>query len=100
VAKECYEALYANRPADFIKGRAGVASMPSDYCEQLLAACRCHLRQVDSLRQGVRSVSVSRAERDTSLHVVEVFLLLTYGDGSREEVVVPMVEHNGQWKMK
>jgi hypothetical protein len=31
---------------------------------------------------------------------MQVFLLLSYGDSTREEIVVPMVTQRGAWMMK
>jgi hypothetical protein len=37
---------------------------------------------------------------DSTLHLMQVFLVLGYGDNSQEEVVVPMVEQQGMWLMR
>ena len=51
---------------------------------------------------GLRAVAVSPnvGRTDTTLHVVYTFLLLSYGDSTQEEVTVPMVQVDGEWKMK
>ena len=36
----------------------------------------------------------------TTFHVVYAFLLLSYGDSTQEEITVPMVNVDGDWKMK
>ena len=101
-ARQCYEALYLhNRPESFLYGRAQMGSMPDDFRQQLLEAYRSHVRQVEYAHQGVTAVDVVRAQVDTTLQCVQVFLALDYGDGEREEMVVPMVAGSeGQWRMK
>jgi hypothetical protein len=100
VAKSCYEALYDDVARLFLDGRIHAAEMPQSYREQLLEAYHQHVKQVNSEHQGVEKVEVSKAERDTTLQLIQVFLVLSYGDGTREEIVVPMVEHKGRWLMK
>jgi hypothetical protein len=49
---------------------------------------------------GIVAAEYSRAAIDSTLGVVQVFLLLNYADSTREEIVVPMVEQESVWKMK
>ena len=46
------------------------------------------------------AVSAPRAQMDSTLQQMQVFLILQYADSTQEEIVVPMVEHNGRWQMK
>ena len=100
VAKSCYEALYGGHPELFLDGRLGAEDMPESYRDQLLEACRLHVTQTNDQHQGVSGVSVSRAVMDSTLSVMQVFMVLNYGDKTSEEIVVPMVEHEGKWLMK
>ena len=70
-AVEGYGHLIAGRYADYLAGVAGADSLPAAY------------RVADSVA------------RQTN-----VFLLLCFGDSTREEVVVPMVEGPSGWRMK
>ena len=102
VAKECYEGLYINgHPELFLNGRIDAAQMPQSFRQQLLSGYSKHLRQVESQRRGVRSIEVASAQRDSTLNLVQVFLTFHYGNGSQEEIVVPMVQAtDGSWHMK
>ena len=101
-AKQSYEALYVEgRPEAFLSNRVHYGDMPNDFQQQLLDGYRSHLHQVDRMHQGVKAVDVIRAQMDTTLQCMQVFLSLTYGDGSREEVVVPMVvDADGHWRLQ
>ena len=101
-AKQSYEALYLeNRPEAFLSKRVHYGDMPNDFQQQLLDGYRSHLRQVERMHQGVKAVDVIRAQMDTTLQCMQVFLSLTYGDGSGEEVVVPMVvDADGHWRLQ
>lgn len=101
-AKQSYEALYVEgRPEAFLYNRVHYGEMPDDFRQQLLEGYRSHLRQVERTHQGVKTVDVIRAQMDTTLSCMQVFLSLTYGDGRREEVVVPMVsDTEGRWHLQ
>ena len=58
------------------------------------------MAQQDKEHHGILSVRAVNAKADTSLHVVNVFLMLCFGDSTNEEIVVPMVDVNGSWWMK
>ena len=48
----------------------------------------------------MKSVDIISAKADTAHHVADVFLLLAYGDSTKEQIVVPMVQVDGDWKMR
>ena len=101
VALKCYKALYIeNRPDVFLNGRAAAESLSSDLRQQLLTLYRQHALKVEREKGGVRHIDFSRAEPDTTLHVMQVFLKVTYGDTTQEEIVVPMVHAGDEWRMK
>ena len=45
-------------------------------------------------------VRVSSARTDSVAGYTQAFLILCFADSTQEEVVVPMVEHAGRWRMK
>ncbi len=99
-AKAYYGHLIAGRHADYLAGVAGSDSLPADYSEQLLANARQFMAQQEEKHGGIRSVSVLRTDSGDTGRSRNVFLLLCYGDSTREEVVIPMVETDGGWRMK
>ena len=99
-AKQCYEALYDGRVETFLNGREHAAEMPQGFRQQLLDGLKQHVREVDREHKGVRGIEVTRAVVDSTLGVTQVFLCINYGDGSLEEIVVPMVGHDKEWHMK
>ena len=50
--------------------------------------------------RGIRQVKVAEAQVDTARHRGDVFLVLSYGDSTSEQIVVPMVCQDGVWYMK
>ena len=99
-AEGYYRHLAAGECEQFLEGRVGADSLPEGYREQLVAGCRQFVVQQQRDHRGIRSVAASNALMDTISRQMNVFLILEYGDSTQEEIVVPMVEHDGRWRMK
>ena len=95
-----YQRLASGHCEDFLDGKAGADSLPQGYREQLTACYKQFVAQQDRAHQGIADVRATRAEMDSAASVMQVFLMLSYGDSTREEIVVPMVAHKGSWLMK
>ncbi|MBQ9645669.1 MAG: hypothetical protein IJV24_04855 [Prevotella sp.] len=100
-AAETYYNLLVNGDyRQFLNGRAGADSISESYSEQLLAGYRQFMAGQQREHQGISRLQATRAEMDTTLQVMQVFLQLCYGDSTQEEIVVPMVSYKGVWMMK
>lgn len=99
-AKVYYEQLLNGDYGSFVNGRYQPDSMPQSYREQLIANAKMFIGQQDKEHKGIKKVIVSDAKADTAKHVANAFLVFTYGDSTKESVVVPMVENKGVWYMR
>ncbi len=101
-AQSYYQRLLDGYPDGFLVGKANYDQYPSDYRQQLVKANELFMEDMKQKHNGLRAVAVSPnvGRVDTTLHVVYTFLLLSYGDSTQEEVTVPMVQVDGEWKMK
>ena len=99
-AKGYYEHLLKGEYDKFLEGKAGSDSLPEAYRRQLLAGYKQFLSQQNSLHNGINEIRVINAMRDTILNYTNVFLMLCFGDSTNEQVSVPVIEHNGRWRMK
>ena len=99
-AKGYYQHLVAGEYEQFVEGRLMADSLPADYRSQLIEGYKQFVAQQLEARKGIQEVTVSRAYTDSLADYTNVLLMLCYGDSTTEEVVVPMVEHNGRWRMK
>ncbi len=99
-AKGYYQHLIEGDFEHFLEGRMMADSLPADYRSQLIDGYSQFLAQQVKARGGINEVRVSRAFTDSTQQYTSVLLTLCYGDSTSEEVVVPMVEHNGRWMMK
>lgn len=100
-AKGYYDHLVSGEYELFLEGMDERVSMnEADYRSQLLDSYRQYKAQQDSLHGGIREVRIVRAATDSVQKYTNVFLMLCFGDSTNEEIVVPMVERHGSWRMK
>ena len=71
-----------------------------DYRSQLLDTYSQFMAQQEQSHRGIREVRIVSAKTDTIQKYTNVFLTLCFGDSTNEEIVVPMVERNGSWRMR
>ena len=99
-AKGYYQHLIEGDFDHFLEGRVMADSLLDDYRSQLIDGYSQFLAQQVKARGGINEVRISRAFTDSTQQYTSVLLMLCYGDSTSEEVIVPMVEHNGRWMMK
>ena len=56
--------------------------------------------QLKDDHSGLAAVQAISAKTDTARHVGRAFLMLCFADSTKEEIVVPMVLHDGNWYLK
>ena len=96
-AKAYYDGLIKGDYEQFVDGRYQPDSIPASYREQLVANAKMFIGEQQETHKGIKSVSVSRVKMDKAHHVANVFLILYYGDGTKEEILVPMILYRGVW---
>ncbi len=74
-------------------------------CQKAITTnCSCNAKmfveQQQDEHKGMVKVNVLNAKADTAHHVADVFLQVVYGDSTKEQIVVPMVEVKDAWKMR
>ena len=99
-ARLYYEQLTSGKVKDFLAGMYHKDSISPSYEEQLEASMKMYLKQQRDEHQGIVSVKAVKAQRAEESGAVNAFLLLSYGDSTKEEVVVPMVKRRNLWLMK
>ena len=70
------------------------------YRSQMFDNLRQFMARQTQEHRGVLEVRVSNATTDTVQQLTNVFLVLCFADSTNEEIVVPMVERHGAWRMK
>ena len=100
-AKGYYEHLIHGEYEQFYEGMdQRELSGEESYRSQMLDNLRQFMARQEQEHRGVLEVRVSNVTTDTVQQLTNVFLVLCFGDSTNEEVVVPMVERHGTWRMK
>ncbi|WP_434502900.1 hypothetical protein [Prevotella sp.] len=99
-AKIYYDYLLNSDYNAFVDGMNQPESIPNNYREQLVANAKMFIGQQNEDHKGIKKIAVSAAKADTIHNTGDAYLLLTYGDNTTEQVVVPMVKRKGVWYMR
>ncbi len=99
-AKSCYDLLLADDYEGFLHGKADADSLPADYRAQLLKASELYKAELTKSHGGIAAVTVTNVRNDSAQQLMQAFLLLSFNDSTKEEIIVPMVLRNGEWKMR
>lgn len=99
-AQNYYTQLLRGDYEAFVAGRYQPHAIPDSYREQLVANAKMFIGQQKDDHQGIVKAQAVDAQADTTHHVANVFINLSYGDRTMEEIVVPMVEKKGVWYMR
>lgn len=99
-AKGYYDLLIEGKCKEFVAGYNCPSRLPDSYQKQLLLNAQMFLEQQREEHKGLLDIKVLNAKADTAHHVADVFLQMIYGDSTKEQIVVPMVEVGGEWKMR
>lgn len=97
-AEKYYGYLIKGDVDAYMRGMADYDSLPEGYRQQLRDMFLQHIDEEQKLRNGI---CAARAVGDTVCNeVTHVFVLLTYGDSTSEQVSLPMVLTDKGWRMK
>ena len=100
-AKGYYDHLIHGEYEQFLEGKDLLeTSDDADYRSQLLDNYRQFMEVQYSAHGGIRDVRIVRAKTDSLQTYTNVFLTLCFGDSTNEEIVVPMIEKEGRWRMR
>ncbi len=99
-AKVYYDYLLQGQYDDYVAGLHQPDSIPAGYRSQLVANAKMFMQQQRREHRGIKAVRVSHATADAAARTAEVFLVLEYGDGGAEQVLVPMVREGSVWYLR
>ena len=107
-AKQYYDSLVAGNNAFFIRATYLPDTIPTSYREQLETNAKMFMARQTDEHKGITAVDTVACVHDTipakgdrpAIHTANAFLMLTFGDNEKEEIVVPMIEHDGRWLMR
>lgn len=96
-----YYMLRANgKYAEYVSAMHSCDSMPDAYRNNMALMLEQHQAEVMKRKKGVKRANVIRCELHNNAHMANVFLNVTFNDGSQEEVIMPMILDGKQWRIQ
>ena len=99
-AKQYYDYLLHGNISSFVDGHYRPDSIPDTYREQLITNTKMYVNQQNEEHRGIKDIRIVDTKTDMQKHAANVFLVLSFGDSTSEEIVVPMVESGGVWYLR
>ncbi|MCD8305926.1 MAG: hypothetical protein LUC49_04610 [Prevotella sp.] len=75
-------------------------TLGEDERTELIDNLKMFAAQQQKERQGITKAEVSKVEVSADDDTADVFLLITYGDSTQEQVLQPMVKRGGLWYLR
>lgn len=100
VAQQYYQQLIKGDYESFVDGTYQPEAIPPSYRSQLIDNAKMFVGRQQSEHRGIRDVRLANATTDSLETAASVYLVFCYGDSTAEEVLVPMVLHEGTWYLK
>ena len=100
MAIACYKMQVNGLFDDYVKAMHSCDGTTDAYKERIIVMLRQHQKQINDEKQGVSNVQVLRTELHNNGRMANVFLNVNYKDGSKEEVMLPMIFDGKQWRMQ
>lgn len=99
-AKAYYDYLIQGKYDAYVDAFYRPDSIPASYREQLIVSAKQYVCQMKTDHEGLMSVDIAGAKTDTARHIGSAFLVLSFKDKTKEEIVVPLVLNKGNWMMR
>lgn len=100
MAIACYKMQANGQFDDYVKAMHSCDGTTNDYKKRIIVMLRQHQKQINDEKKGVSNVQVLRTELHNNDRMANVFLNVAYKDGSKEEVMLPMIFDGNQWRMQ
>lgn len=98
IALESYQHLVQGEHDVYLQAMAGYEHMPASYREELKALMAQYVRNELEKNGGIVNISVNS---DTIIgERANVFLILDFKDGTKEEISVPLVYDGNTWRLQ
>lgn len=99
-ADHYYHSLMKGGYDEFVRGMDGYDGYPDSYRQQLVVNAKQYMAGLKGKHSGVADITVVRAETDSTAGYTNVFMMVSFADSVKEEIVVSMVKRDNEWKMK
>ena len=95
-----YELYRSGNYADNVKAMQSCDDKPADFCKQMADALKQHAARIKEEKGGTVSAEFLRTELHAEHSAADAYLSVTYGDSTKEEIVLPLVFWQDKWRLK
>lgn len=99
-AREYYDSLRKGGYEYFTDMHFRKERIPESYHSQLIDNAKMFVSDLGNSHGGIKEVCIQNCKNDSTGTSAEAFLMLCFGDSTKEEIVVPMVKVNNKWMMR
>lgn len=100
IAIEYYQLRAQGRFADYVTAMQSCDGTPPEYKKRMEDMLRQHQATITKEKKGVSHVSALRTEMHNNGKMANVYLSVTYNDGTCEEVLFPLVHDGQSWRIQ
>lgn len=97
---EYYELYRSGNYAEYVKAMQSCDDKPADFCKQMADALKQHAARIKEEKGGTVSAEFLRTELHAEHSAADAYLSVTYGDSTKEEIVLPLVFWQEKWRLK
>ena len=95
-----YELYRSGNYADYVKAMQSCDDKPADFCKQMADALKQHAARIKAEKGGAVSAEFLRTELHAEHSAADAYLSVTYGDSTKEEIILPFVFCQDKWRLK
>ena len=95
-----YELYRSGNYAEYVKAMQSCDDKPADFCKQMADALKQHATRIKAEKGGAVSAEFLRTELHAEHSAADAYLSVTYGDSTKEEIILPLVFWQDQWRLK
>ena len=95
-----YKLRSAGQYKDYVNAMQSCDGMTEAYKNHTALLLEHHQTEVNKERKGVKNVTIVRSEMHNNDKMANVFLSVSFNDGSTEEVMIPLVHDGKQWRIQ
>lgn len=99
-AKAYYDSLRNGGYEYFTSMSYRPEKIPDSYKEQLVANIKMYLDDLNKTHKGIKDIKVLSCKNDSLHNTAEAYLLFSFNDSTKEEIIVPMVKRSNKWLMR
>ena len=99
-AEQYYNCLIAGNAEQFAEGIYSYSHLAPALRKEKVIIAKQYIKSQEKVNEGIKEVQILNDTILPSGNDADVYLSLTFGNGKKETVLVPMIKDGEEWKMK